>query len=88
MLYRLGCSLKLSYEEAVRIWKVLIHSFVLSERASSTCVKTVMVNKIMNLAFNLTFMGPCIANIFSEYNQQDATFLNLFISVRCSTVWV
>jgi len=24
---------------------------------------------------NLTFIGPCIANIFSEYNQQDATFL-------------
>jgi len=24
---------------------------------------------------NLTFMGPCIVNIFSEYNQQDETFL-------------
>ena len=38
----------------------------------------------------LTFIGPCIANIFSEYNQQDATFLNLFISVRRSTCfrWV
>jgi len=34
---------------------------------------------------NLTFLGPCIANIFSEYNQQDATFLNLSISVRRST---
>ena len=22
----------------------------------------------------LTFIGPCIANIFAEYNQQDATF--------------
>ena len=33
----------------------------------------------------LTFMGPCIANIFSEYNQQDANFLSLFISVRHST---
>ena len=31
--------------------------------------------------FFLTFTGPCIANIFSEYNQQDATFLSLFISV-------
>jgi len=30
-------------------------------------------------------MGPCIANLFAEYNQQDATFLNLFISVRHST---
>jgi len=33
----------------------------------------------------LTFIGPCIANIFAEYNQQDATFHNLFISVRRST---
>jgi len=33
----------------------------------------------------LTFTGPCIANIFAEYNQKDATFLNLFISVRRST---
>jgi len=33
----------------------------------------------------LTFIGPCITNIFSEYNQQDMTFLNLFISVRHST---
>ena len=33
----------------------------------------------------LTFIGPHIANIFAEYNQQGATFLNLFISVRRST---
>ena len=33
----------------------------------------------------LTFIGPCIANIFAEYNQQDEMFLNLFISVRSST---
>ena len=34
----------------------------------------------------LTFTGPCITNIFAEYNQQDATFhtIYLFISVRCS----
>ena len=32
-------------------------------------------------ALNLTFIGPCIANIFPLYSQQD-TFLNLFISVR------
>jgi len=31
---------------------------------------------------NLTFIGLCIANIFTQYNQQDATFHNLFISVR------
>ena len=35
--------------------------------------------------FFLTFIGPCIANIFSDYNQQDATFHDLFISVRRST---
>ena len=35
--------------------------------------------------FFLTFIGPCIANIFIEYNQQEAKFLNLFISVRRST---
>ena len=29
---------------------------------------------------NLTFICPCIANIFPNYNQQDAMFLNLFIS--------
>ena len=34
---------------------------------------------------NLTFIGPWIFSIFAEYNQQDATFLNLFISVRRST---
>ena len=34
---------------------------------------------------NLTFICPYIANIFAEYNQQDATFHNLFISVRSST---
>ena len=34
---------------------------------------------------NLTIICPWIANMFSEYNQQDATFLNLFISVRRST---
>jgi hypothetical protein len=33
---------------------------------------------------DLKFIGPCIANIFAEYNQQDATFLNLSITLRCS----
>ena len=33
----------------------------------------------------LTFICSYIANIFWEYNQQDATFLNLFISLRLST---
>ena len=34
---------------------------------------------------NWTSIGPCIANIFADYNQQDATFHNLFIPVRRST---
>jgi len=33
----------------------------------------------------LIFIGPCIANIFAQYNKQDATFHNLFISVRHTT---
>ena len=33
----------------------------------------------------LTFLGPCIAHIFAEYNQKDATFHNFFISIRRST---
>ena len=39
---------------------------------------------LINLLF-LIFIGPCIANIFAQYNQQDATFHNLFISVRRCT---
>ena len=27
----------------------------------------------------LTLICPCIANTFADYNQQDATFLNLFL---------
>ena len=38
-----------------------------------------------NTLLHLTFIGPCIANTFAEYNQQDDTFLNLFISVGRST---
>ena len=37
------------------------------------------------MSMSIIFIGPCIANIFTEYNQQDATFLNLFISLRHST---
>ena len=29
---------------------------------------------------NLIFVCPCIANIIPNYSQQDATFLDLFIS--------
>jgi len=40
--------------------------------------------------FFLTFISQCTANIFSQYNQQDAMFHNLFISVRRSACfrWV
>ena len=40
---------------------------------------------LSNYTICLTFIGPCIANIFAEYNQEDATFHNLFIPVRRST---
>jgi len=33
---------------------------------------------------NLTFICPRIVNVLSEYNQQDATILNLFIHARHS----
>jgi len=32
----------------------------------------VVVELLKRKTVNLTFIGPCIANIFSEYNQQDA----------------
>ena len=34
---------------------------------------------------NLTFIGPCIFNIFSEYNQQDVTFLRFIYF--CKTLY-
>ena len=42
-------------------------------------------DKYASLQVNLTFTGRCIATIFTEYNQQDATFHNLIISVRRCT---
>jgi hypothetical protein len=33
-----------------------------------------------NLLLNLIFVCSCIARIIPNYNQQDATFLDLFIS--------
>jgi len=32
------------------------------------------------IQYNLTFICPCITDIFPSYNQQDATFIYLFIS--------
>jgi len=55
----------------------------------TNCLETVLHNslypKLLIIRCILTFIGLCIANIFSEYNQQDATFLSFFISVRRST---
>ena len=53
------------------------HSWRYCRRAQYNCSKSSVST--------LTFIGPCIANIFAEYNQQDATFHKLFISVRRST---
>ena len=47
------------------------------------CVINKSNKQIMTLF--LTFVGPCITTIFAQCNQQNATFLNLFISVKCST---
>ena len=41
---------------------------------------------LFSICVYLTFVCPCIANVLSEYNQQDATFFfNLFIPVRHCT---
>ena len=37
--------------------------------------------------FPLTIIFQCIANIFAEYNQKDATFQNFFIPVRRSNMF-
>jgi len=52
--------------------------FLLASRTTKRDPKSVGI-------INLTFIGPCIANIFAEYNQHDAMFHNLFISVVRST---
>ena len=39
-----------------------------------------------NLEVNLTFIDPCIATVFSEFNQQDATFLKFIYF--CKTLYV
>ena len=45
----------------------------------------VYLHILKHLLLNLTFIVPCIANIFVQHSQQDAAFHNLFISVRHST---
>jgi hypothetical protein len=49
MLYQLGSSFKFSFEGAIKLWEVLIQSFILNENASSARAKTVTVNKLMDI---------------------------------------
>ena len=42
--------------------------------------------RFTDIRINLTFIGPCIANVFSEYNQQDATFLKF--NYFCKTLYM
>ena len=39
------------------------------------------------MTMNLTIIGPCITTLFAEYNQQDATFHDLFI-YSCKTLYM
>jgi len=64
------------YIVSVAVW--FMHSLV--QWFEVTCNSTDLLTSI-----NLKFTGPCIANIFAEYDQQDAMFHNFFISVRRST---
>jgi len=44
----------------------------------------VLTQKCISTLF-LTFLGPCIANIFPKYNQQDATFQFIYF---CKLLYV
>jgi len=44
------------------------------------CLYNSSINKCTSSVLNLIFMFPCIVNIIPDYNQQDATFIDLFIS--------
>ena len=46
----------------------------------SDAMDCVQCNSALSLLRYLTFICPCIANIIPNYYQQDAVFLNLFIS--------
>ena len=39
-----------------------------------TFTHLINLRNMENIKMFLTFTGPCIANIFSGYNQQDASF--------------
>ena len=46
-----------------------------------TIMKKVSVSALVSvIIFNLTFICPCLTIIIPNYNQQDAPFLDLFIS--------
>ena len=56
------------------------------ENTKVSIVRKLKYSKITNVQrCKFGIHGPCIANTFAEYNQQDAKFHNLFISLRRST---
>jgi len=67
------------------VWFVLIRIHALLSLLLHIHALLSPLLRIRTLLSLLTFIDPCIANIFADYNQQDATFHNLFISVRRST---
>jgi hypothetical protein len=40
---------------------------------------------VAKILWSLTFMWPCIVNVFYKYNQQDATLCNIIYCCQCST---
>ena len=61
---------------------IIVHVFFSGRGALLLALNAATVTKLtFNLwTQNLTFIYPCIVNIFPNYKQQDATFFNLFIS--------
>jgi len=68
-----------SYEKSGIIYPSKQHNMAAVSDLQLICT-LVVLRKLFTLF--LTFTGPFIVNLFAEYNQQDATFHNLFISVR------
>jgi hypothetical protein len=73
----------------ISLHEVLLLSFSFYITACSFNPLNAELNSICNLLVllgNLTFMGPCIVNIFQYmYIHQDATLHSLFIFGNCST---
>ena len=63
----------------------LCTSYMLKSTVLGYCLYYCVKRTAAKSHVSLTSTCPCMANIFSEHNQQDATFHNLFISVRRST---